>query len=282
MNNPPNDRVLPFSTEELLARVVQKVGGSLVSDLLPPNGNRESNADYVFQQHKVIGELKRLVRDQDDNPDMAAKRNALYQKWIRERKRGVPIVYGRAVLDLRQLPSDCAMEMISLYREPIARRIRKANEQIKSTRKLLKLPEAIGVLFLAQDGDYSIGPEAVLNLAARCLKGTRFSGIDDVICFNALPARLAGESLGYMVWIHSSRDRNCAIPQALIDSLQEAWRAEMEAMTGPLVRPPTPVELAESRIPPTSSSTLEDRHSGASNEDSRKHCPMERGTTPRE
>lgn len=242
MNNPQNRHLPPFSTEELLDRVVQKVGGSLVSDLLPPNENRESNADYVFQQHRVIGELKRLERDQDDNPDMAAKRNALYQKWIRERKCGVPIVYGRAVLDVRKLPSDCAMEMISLYREPIARRIRKANEQIKSARKLLKMPEASGVLFLAQDGDYSIGPDAVLNLAARCLKGNRFSGIDDVICFNALPARLVGDSLGYMFWIHSSRDSNRAIPQALIDSLQEAWKAEMEAIRGPMVTPPTSID----------------------------------------
>jgi len=242
MNNPQNRHLPPFSTEELLDRVVQKVGGSLVSDLLPPNENRESNADYVFEQHGVIGELKRLERDQDDNPDMAAKRNALYQKWIRERKCGVPIVYGRAVLDVRKLPSDCAMEMISLYREPIARRIRKANEQIKSARKLLKMPEASGVLFLAQDGDYSIGPDAVLNLAARCLKGNRFSGIDDVICFNALPARLAGDSLGYMFWIHSSRDSNRAIPQALIDSLQEAWKAEMEAIRGPMVTPPTSID----------------------------------------
>ena len=223
-------------------RVVQKVGGSLVSDLLPPNENRESNADYVFQQHGVIGELKRLERDQDDNPDMAAKRNALYQKWIRERKRGVPIVYGRAVLDVRKLPSDCAMEIISLYREPIARRIRKANEQIKSTRKLLKMPGATGVLLLAQDGDYSIGPDAILNLAARCLKGNRFSGIDDVVCFNALPARLAGDPLGYMFWIHSSRDSSRAMPHALIDSLQEAWRSEMEAIRGLMVTPPTSID----------------------------------------
>ena len=176
MNNPANDQLSAFSTEELLARVVQKVGGSLVSDLLPPNENRASNADYIFQRYEIIGELKRLERDQDDNPDMAAKRNALYQQWIRERRRGVPIVYGRAVLDARKLPPDCAMEIISLYREPIARRIRKANEQIKSTRKLLKRPDASGVLFFAQDGDYSIGPDAVLNLAARCLKGNRFSG----------------------------------------------------------------------------------------------------------
>lgn len=234
MNNPPRNQPSLFSTEELLTKVVRKIGGSLVSDLLPTNKDLESNADYVFQQYDVVGELKRLEKDQDDSPEMAAKRNALYQKWIRERRPGVPIVYGRGILNTRNLPLDCALEMISLYREPIARRIRKANDQIKSTRNLLKLPDALGVLFLAQDGDYSIGPDAVLNLAARCLKGNRFSGIDNVIFLNAMPARLLNDPLGYMCWVHAFRNSNRVIPQGLIHSLQDGWRSELEAITGPM------------------------------------------------
>jgi hypothetical protein len=242
MDNRNNHPLAQISVEELLDKVIKKAGGSLVSEILPKNKDRESNADYVFQQYGVIGELKRLERDQGDNPDMAAKRNALYQKWINERRPGVPIVYGRAFLNIRELPTSCANEMISLYREPIARRIRKANEQIKFTRTILKMPDAIGVLFLAQDGDYSIGPDAILSLAARCLKGNRFSGIDDVICFNMLPATLPNDQLGYMFWIHSCRDSKRETPAALLDSLNKAWRSEIEAITGKMVAPSEPID----------------------------------------
>jgi hypothetical protein len=92
MNSQPNQPLPQSSVEDLMAKVIKKVGGSLVSDLLPTNKDRESNADYVFQEYGVIGELKRLERDQRDNPGLAAKRNALYRKWLGERRAGVPIV----------------------------------------------------------------------------------------------------------------------------------------------------------------------------------------------
>jgi hypothetical protein len=96
-----------FSVEDALARVVRKVAGELVSDLLPPHQDREKNADYLFREYGVIGELKRLEKDQGDDPGMATKRSLLYRKWITEGRSGVPIVYGRALLELRNLPPDC-------------------------------------------------------------------------------------------------------------------------------------------------------------------------------
>jgi len=122
--------------------------------------------------------------------------------------------------------------MISLYREPLARRIRKANRQIKTTKKTLKRENAIGLLFLAQDGDYSVGPEAIFNLASRCMKGGRYRAIDDIICFNAKPAARLGDQLGYMFWFHACRDNTRKVPDELLQSLDKAWRAELEEAVG--------------------------------------------------
>jgi hypothetical protein len=125
-----------ISVEDTLARVVRQVGGMLVGDLLPAGENLPKNADFVFKQYKVVAELKCLEKNQDEDSEITAARQSLYDRWIREGKR-IPLVAvgGRKILNLRDLPRDCALEMTSLYRTPIERRIRKANEQIKSTKK---------------------------------------------------------------------------------------------------------------------------------------------------
>ncbi len=245
--------VVPLPVEELLARVVRRVGGSLVSDLLASGVDLPKNADFVFQRYRVVGELKRLERDQSENPEMALKLQRLYQSWIVQGRR-VPLIYGTRKLNLRDLPLECANEVISLYREPIARRIRAANKQIKATKKMLDMEDALGLLFLAQDGDYSIGPEAVFNLASRCVKGGRFQGIDDVICFNARPAAREGDPLGYMFWAHACRDGYRKVSSELIQSLSDAWKGELEAAMGrPMNSPGYTIELDTLQYPKTRS-----------------------------
>ena len=164
----------------------------------------------------------------------------------------VPIVYGRAALNLHSLPTDCANQIISLFREPIARRIRKANAQIRSTKRILDMEDAAGLLFLAQDGDYSINPATVFDLAARCLKGGNFRSIDHIIHFNAnLPASRPNDSLGYMFWTHARRDENGPeLPHELFTSLSDAWRNELEAAIGTtMINPGQPPELDTLRFP---------------------------------
>jgi len=237
-----------ISVEDTVGRVVRHVGGSLVSDLLPAGVDLPKNADFVFQQYGVVAELKRLEKDQSEDREMAAKIQQLYQNWIVRRK-AVPVGYGRFKLNVRNLPPDCANEIISLYREPIARRIRTANRQIKSSKRTLEMEDAIGLLLLAQDGDYSIGPEAVLNLASRCLKGGQFRGIDDIIHFNAnVPATRPGDPLGYTFWTHACRDKRRTIPSELIQSLSDAWHAELERAAGrpiPIVVLDKPIEFLD-------------------------------------
>jgi hypothetical protein len=227
--------VLKISVEEALTRVVRKVGGRLVSELLPIRADLPKNADFVFPQHHVVAELKRLEKDQSGDPEMGSKIQTLYRRWLAEGKR-VPIIYGRGRINVHDLPLECAHEMISLMREPIARRIRKANDQIKSTKAELGMPDALGLLFLAQDGDYALGPETVFNLASRCLKGGQFRSVNDIIHFNAnLPASRPNDSLGYLFWFHACRNQNSKIPDHLIQSLSDAWRLELEEQIGPTI-----------------------------------------------
>jgi hypothetical protein len=221
-----------FSVDETFARVVRQAGGSLVSDLLPTRENLPKNADYVFPEYNVIAELKRLERDASEDHEFSERLNRLYREWVSQGK-PVPPVWGRARIDLRALPLECANQIISLYRKPIHRRIRDANQQIWSTKQALNMNEAKGLLVLIQDGDYSINPETVMNLVSRCMRGGHFSSINDLVFANGnMRAVRSGDTLDYMFFTHAHRDANRAIPHELIERINSGWRQELDRLAG--------------------------------------------------
>jgi hypothetical protein len=112
-------QVPQIRVEQAMARVIRGAGGEIVSDLLPARANLAKNADYVFREYGVIAELKRLEKDQDDDEEFREKRNQLYRTWVDQCK--VPPIFGTIRIELRNLPPDCALEFVSLYREPIRR-----------------------------------------------------------------------------------------------------------------------------------------------------------------
>jgi hypothetical protein len=232
LRNIPSERLTPFSVDEAFARAVVRAGGRLVRDLLPDHVDLPRNADYVFQQFDVIGELKRMEKDQGKDPSMAAKTLRMYERWV---ARGdlKPAPLGTIVrLNPRSLPPACARELISLYREPIAHRIKTADKQIKSTKTILRMESAMGLLFLAQDGDYSVGPADVLSLVARVLNGKNYSNINEVIYFNARPAVRRSDQSENMLWAPARRNGARAVPIELVSRLSAEWHAELEAAVG--------------------------------------------------
>ena len=237
-----------IAVEEAMARVIRGAGGEIISTLLPARANLAKNADYVFREYGVIAELKRLEKDQDEDESFREKRNQLYKTWVGQGK--VPPIFGTIRIELRSLPLDCAQEFISLYREPIRRRISEANKQIRSTKRLLHMEDALGLLIFVHDGDYSISPEAVLNLASRCMKGGFYSSINDIIYTSGnMLATKPGDSLGYQFFLHCPRDMQHPIPADLIHNLNIGWQQELSEKFGKptsfVVNPPNMTEYID-------------------------------------
>ncbi|MGA8549627.1 MAG: hypothetical protein WB678_05275 [Stellaceae bacterium] len=227
-HSPKLDR---YSIEETWTRVARNVGGSLVSDLLPRWTDLPKNADFVFPDYKVIAELKRLEHDSHLDREIPRKINELYRRWVYEGK--VVPIYGTVSINLRTLPIDCAEEVISLYRNPIKRRIRKANEQIKSTKSLLGMEDALGLLIFVHDGDYSLTQEMVLALVYRCLRRGDFKGIDSLTYVNMdMKAVIPGTPTDYKLFLHTCRDPARQVPSELVESLQNSWYSEIQARFG--------------------------------------------------
>lgn len=206
---------------------VRSVGGEIVADLIG-NKNLPANADYVFRSHNVISELKSLQAG-GFAESFHRKFAELLGKWDRQ---GRLRVYGTIQLQSSKLPDDCRREMFALMREPIQKHvIGEANKQIKSTKSLLNMPDAKGLLWVASDGNEDFQPNVVWYLLLQALKKKKengdpaYSSINGLAYFNPrMPARVPQASEPAFFWFSGTRkpDEDHDI-QTCLNLLSNAW-----------------------------------------------------------
>src|SRR6266567_7159531 len=143
MQEPPQLHI-----ESSFNEFVKEFNGELVSELLPANPSFD-NADYLFRNDNVVAELKCLEKDILDGIDFKAKLNVLYDTWVR--KGLVRPAWGTVEINTATLPIQCQQEIHSIIKNPIERTIKKANRQIRETKEHFNLPNAAGLLLLAND-----------------------------------------------------------------------------------------------------------------------------------
>lgn len=95
-------------------------------------------------------------------------------RWQRE---GKLIVFGTAKVDSNRLSQECREEMFSVMAESLQKHVVvAANAQIKNTKKLLNLPDAKGLLWVASDGNEFLQPNMVWYLLHRILTKKKANG----------------------------------------------------------------------------------------------------------
>jgi hypothetical protein len=168
--------------EREFANCVRKIGGEVLVDRFGPSPVFE-NADYAFPQDGVIAELKCLERDTRTEPTFKQRVSALHMQWIREGK-VPPLPYGGGTwrVNTRNLPRECAVQIENILTKRLQRVVEKANSQIKRTKEVLGLPDAKGLLLLANDGDMIFELGGVLHSLHRVLHG-KFRQISSIVYF---------------------------------------------------------------------------------------------------
>jgi hypothetical protein len=159
---------------------VKSVGG----EVLPENAAR--SADFLFSPDNVVVELKTL--QEDARREHAEKLQFLVNDWM---KRGLMLVFGRAVISLPKLNPVCQREWLEVLQAPVENIVRDANRQIRSTKQATGRQSARGLLLIANDGNFlHTSPIDYMNIVARVLKkktstGTlRFPNIHGVAYFS--------------------------------------------------------------------------------------------------
>lgn len=156
-------RPSPLDVEETMNKFIQYLGGSLITDILKDISGL--NADYYFDNHDIVAELKCLKKDLFSNEDDKDRLPQLVEVWFKKnllKEDDLPdILFGK-----KSLPNECIDELIKAAAKTIERAIHKAIKQIKHTRILLSKPNSKGLIFLVNDGNYFLSHSHFIGLTA--------------------------------------------------------------------------------------------------------------------
>jgi hypothetical protein len=238
------------NSEELFDQCVTNCGGARVTDIIGQSPSFK-NADYFFEADEVVAELKSLQKDFLSDPQTQKKMHLLFNKWVNAGK--VSPGFGQLVIRTDELPADAASELLGLFQTPLRRVLRDAERQIQETKVALKLPKALGLLCLANDGNFALDPEMTVFLLNRCLT-SEFPTIEHVILFSAnLVTAIGGIREHAYLFASIDFEGRRSIASELWERLFSQWKRVLEKAIGhplPEYRLPciTPKDIGQSRF----------------------------------
>jgi hypothetical protein len=120
-----------------------------------------------------------------------------------------------------------------LVETPIRTHLVSANRQIKQTKSALGIPNAKGIVFLVNDGNYSFETNVALHLVGRVL-GSKFTSINSLVYFTVNVVSHTPDAPGpILVWVHGARqERLPAVDYHFVDDLHAAWRRYLGKAVG--------------------------------------------------
>ena len=109
-----------------------------------------------------------------------------------------------------------------------------ANKQIKQTKKDQNLPDAKGLLLIANDGNFAWAPDMMAILLGSILSSEDFSAINAVVYFS-VDVKIEGTPLGeasfWIPWLRARAGKR-SVSAEFLDRLNSAWMAHTSVFTG--------------------------------------------------
>lgn len=213
-----------IADEPTIRRFIESMGGVLI-DQRHPNPDFE-NADFLFEEAQVVIELKILETEFGSHPNFEKKSVSLGLK--------VALQFGLGPFLRKEGKAGVAYQkgLLELFRAPLARITKKANNQIKATKTQLGLDQANGVLWCVNDNFRQIQPNTVVRLISRILRGSG-SSIDAFIYLTNHHVEFPDDPYARIVWAPVYRDSDDDALRDFINGLGRAWFDFCEAEDGP-------------------------------------------------
>lgn len=210
-------------TEPDIDRFVKSVGGARLDERLE-NPNFD-NADYVFNDQRVIIELKILETEFGETESFRKKDENISREMVR--RFGINAVWRRE----RAAGEFLFQRRLDLYRAPLARIAKKANKQIRSTRGNMELEDHRGILLLVNDGFRGIASDLVVAIMSRVLNGSN-SEIHGFVYLTNHYVAVPGSNYAHLLWIPVYAVGSEGLSD-FVNWLGSEWFGFVEAETGP-------------------------------------------------
>lgn len=217
------DEDLPKIIENCFDCIVKDAGGERFDQDSRCNKN-EKNADYVFQENNLVLELKTIITDCYHSAD----RQERTKNWVQANKEenGISPFGQKTLVEIDKLSPTKQDEFLKRFMPTVKEFLKKANSQIKSTKKTLGWDNSIGVLVLVNTGSPMLDPLIVRVFLGRMLNKKQFRNIDLVIytTYN-LYAYAAPIMAGYFCPWYEHPVTEKKIPKAILDKLYSGWES---------------------------------------------------------
>ena len=218
----------PLPVETTWQEFVCRAGGDVVSVLLPEPRTFE-NADFIFKEAGVLAELKEIETEFSQSDAFRKGFDELMNRVLGEDPDWKPLLFRGT----GAYPAWFHAEFVRLFRPPISRVLKKANRQLRDTKKHFGINSATGVLVLTNDGFTAIGPELVRALATQLLVSS-YSSIDCLVYITVNRyVELQGSDVPRLMWAPTYSDRAPDFLVTFIDELGRKWFDFLEGKIGP-------------------------------------------------
>ncbi len=213
-----------IATEPNIDRFICSLGGERVDKRL--NKPNFENADYIFDEHRILIELK-IIETEFGNMAPFARKELALQKSL-ARKFGIG-----PILRMERAPDEFyARGMLEIYRGPLSRIAKKANRQIRQTKKALNVDQYKGILLCVNDEFRKLNVSTVVGLFGRILHGAN-SQIDAFVYLTNHYVHIPGNNYANLLWVPYYADENDDDLQTFVNWLGKEWFDFGESEIGP-------------------------------------------------
>ena len=199
---PFSERPEPLHVEKIFDEFVAEFGGKKISDLIENKAQMPLNADYLFEDHNVIAELKTLEGIYS-GPNAI---RSLTQAYIDAGCTGSDVM--GLIYRNEPVPEAAAKLMQKRVRRSIEQRIKQARKQLRKSKAVFGNDNTKLLILIAMDQQPLFGHRTMLfNLAK--IMGDNYADehTDGVVYLNPnMPTKISPDSMEFSGWYPFYRD----------------------------------------------------------------------------
>lgn len=203
--------------------------GLLVRSLMPDAPAMQLNADYYFESAGVVAELKCLESDASDGELVAQRTVRAFNACGLTGSEMFGVLFRGD-----PMPPEVAQRIAKQAANPIREALRKANKQIRATKRFLGTPAAYGLAIIVSNNNYGLSPIHALSILSEAALKLSDSHVDGFVYATANVYYHTGDDIARNVWMPLYAEGKEDLAD-FVNPLGRAWIDRMEVLGGPML-----------------------------------------------